>query len=172
MTEKKTRLLGAGGDASLLSALQAMASVYLDEDTVKVPGLNFAIISFVGPSNPQKCDKFGLKISGAFETYEQASEHALRLSKVDPTFDVFVTDMYRWVSAPPDANLINKKVYNDPTLNKLMESYEEEQQRAKEVFEERKATVMKEGLEAVEEETFGGDPARITDAPEEKGEHS
>ncbi|GAQ91764.1 hypothetical protein KFL_008480050 [Klebsormidium nitens] len=126
--------------------------VYLDEDTLKVPGLAFAIISFVGPQGAQKCDHFGLKIRGAFETYEQASEHAKRLSKVDPAFDVYVVDMYRWISAPPDPNLINKKVYNDPTLNTLMESYEEEQKRAKEIFDERKAIVMKDGLEALPQE--------------------
>lgn len=128
-----------------------MASIYLDEDTLKVPGLNFAIISFVGPQGAQKCDHFGLKIRGAFPSYEEASEHAQRLSKVDPNFDVYVVDMYRWCRAPPDPNLIGKKVYNDPTLNRLMESYDEEQQRAKEVFDERKATVMKEGLQVVEE---------------------
>lgn len=126
--------------------------VYLDEDTLKVPGVNFAIISFVGPQGAQKCEHFGLKIRGAFETFEQANEHAKRLSKVDPTFDVYIIDMYRWCTAPPNPDLINKKVYNDPTLNTLMQSYEEEQQRAKEVFNERKALVMKEGLGAVEEE--------------------
>jgi hypothetical protein len=132
--------------------MAASKEIYLDEDTLKVPGLNFAIISFVDPKGPQKGDHFGLKIRGAFETFEQADEHAKRLSKVDPTFDVYIIDMYRWCTAPPNPDLINKKVYNDPALNTLMQSYEEEQLRAKEVFNERKARVMKDGIGDLEEE--------------------
>lgn len=134
--------------------------VYLDEDPIKVPGCNYAVISFLTPKGPQKCDTFGVKIRGSFDTYDQANAHAQRLAKLDSAFDIYVVDCYRWLTAAPDPNLLDKKVYNNPTLNTLMESYQQEQERAKQLFEERKAKVMAEGLEAVEETLESPDPDR------------
>ncbi|GAQ91694.1 hypothetical protein KFL_008360020 [Klebsormidium nitens] len=116
--------------------------LYLDEDPIKVPGIHYSVISFLTPKGPQKCDTFGVKIRGSFDTYDQANAHAQRLAKVDPAFDIYVVDCYRWLTAAPDPNLLDKKVYNNPTLNTLMESYQQEQERAKQLFEERKAKLF------------------------------
>lgn len=124
----------------------------MDEDSIKVPGVNFAVVSFLNPTGAQKSSSFCVKIRGAFDSYEQASAHAQRLAKIDSMFDIYVVDCYRWLNSQPDPNIIDKKVYSDPTLNTLMESYEAEQAKAKQLFEERKAKVMVEGLGSVEEE--------------------
>ncbi|GAQ93336.1 hypothetical protein KFL_014490020 [Klebsormidium nitens] len=116
--------------------------LYLDEDPIRVPGINYSVISFLTPRGPQKCETFGVKVRGSFDTYDQANAHAQRLAKVDPAFDIYVVDCYRWLTAAPDPNLLDKKVYNNPTLNTLMESYQQEQERAKQLFEERKAKLF------------------------------
>lgn len=128
---------------------------FLDEDAIRVAGINFAVVSFLNPTGPQKSSSFCVKIRGAFDTYDQASAHAQRLAKIDPLFDIYVVDCYRWLNSQPDPNIIDKKVYQDPTLNTLMQSYTEEQERAKQLFEDRKAKVMVDGLESVEEESPG-----------------
>ena len=40
----------------------------LETDYTTVPGQVFACLSIIGPEAPQKNDKFGIKIRGAFST--------------------------------------------------------------------------------------------------------
>ena len=65
----------------------------LETDYTTVPGQIFACLSVVGPEAPQKNDKFGIKIRGAFATRDEAANHAKRLQKEDPTFDIYVVDI-------------------------------------------------------------------------------
>jgi hypothetical protein len=123
--------------------------LYLDEDQLKVPGIRYAIVSFATPQGPQKCPEFGLKIRGAFDLLEDANAHVKRLIKMDPGFDIYVVDCYRWLKMPPDPELVDKQVYHDSQLNAIMASHKEEQIKAKVEFEARKELVMKDGLSPV-----------------------
>ena len=60
----------------------------LEQDYTTVPGQVFACISIVGPDSPQKTDKLGVKLRGAFGTRDEAANHAKRLQREDPTFDI------------------------------------------------------------------------------------
>ena len=53
----------------------------LEQDYTTVPGQLYACLSVVGPEAPQKNDKFGIKIRGAFSTRDEAANHAKRLQK-------------------------------------------------------------------------------------------
>ncbi len=55
----------------------------LETDYTTVPGQVFACISIVGPECPQKNDKFGIKLRGAFATRDEAANHAKRLAKIN-----------------------------------------------------------------------------------------
>jgi hypothetical protein len=55
----------------------------LEQDYTVVPGQLYACLSVVGPECPQKNDKFGIKIRGAFNSREEAASHAKRLQKED-----------------------------------------------------------------------------------------
>ena len=46
----------------------------LEQDYTTVPGQLYACLSVVGPEAPQKNDKFGIKIRGAFATRDHAGE--------------------------------------------------------------------------------------------------
>ena len=72
----------------------------LEQDYTTVPGQLFACLSIVGPECPQKNEKFGIKIRGAFSTRDEAANHAKRLQKEDSTFDIYVVDMYKWLLIP------------------------------------------------------------------------
>lgn len=114
----------------------------LEQDYTTVPGQLYACLSVVGPECPQKNDKFGIKIRGAFSTRDEASNHAKRLQKEDPTFDIYVVDMYKWLLIPPDREAIGDVHYQNEKLEEIMQGYKENQIQAARLFEERKKDMM------------------------------
>ena len=114
----------------------------LEQDYTTIPGQLFACLSIVGPDCPQKTDKFGIKIRGAFSTREEAANHAKRLQKEDATFDIYVVDMYKWLLIPPDPAQIEDAHYTNEKLEEIMTKYRENQVQAARMFEERKRDMM------------------------------
>ena len=114
----------------------------LEQDYTVVPGQLYACISLVGPDCPQRNDKFGLKIRGCFNSREEAANHAKRLQREDPIFDILVCDLYKWLLIPPDRDHIEDTHYNDEKLEEIMTKYRENQALAARMFEERKRDMM------------------------------
>jgi hypothetical protein len=114
----------------------------LETDYLTVPGQVFACISIVGPDSPQKTDKQGIKIRGAFATRDEAANHAKRLQKEDPTFDIYVVDMYKWLVIPPDPTKIDDVHYTNEKLEEIMTGYRDNQSQAARLFQERKQGMM------------------------------
>ena len=114
----------------------------LETDYTTVPGQVFACISIVGPECPQKTDKFGIKLRGAFATRDEAANHAKRLQKEDPTFDIYVVDMYKWLLIPPDPTKIEDVHYTNEKLEEIMTGYKDSQAQAARLFQERKQGMM------------------------------
>ena len=110
----------------------------LEQDYTTVPGQLYACLSVVGPEAPQKNDKFGIKIRGAFNSRDEAASHAKRLQKEDATFDIYVVDMYKWLLIPPDPTKIEDVHYTNEKLEELMSGYKENQAQAAQMFAERK----------------------------------
>lgn len=119
----------------------------LEQDYTTVPGQLYACMSLVGPDCPQKNDKFGLKIRGAFSSRDEAANHAKRLQKEDATFDIYVVDMYKWLLIPPDRDHIEDVHYNDDKLEEIMSKYRENQAMAAKMFEERKRDMAAKPME-------------------------
>jgi hypothetical protein len=114
----------------------------LEQDYTTVPGQNFACMSIVGPDSPQKNDKMGIKFRGAFATRDEAANHAKRLQKEDPTFDIYVVDMFKWLLIPPDPTKIEDVHYTNEKLEEIMTGYRENQSQAARMFQERKQAMM------------------------------
>jgi len=114
----------------------------LEQDYTTVPGQLYACLSVVGPEAPQKNDKFGIKIRGAFASRDEAAAHAKRLQKEDSTFDIYVVDMYKWLLIPPDPLKIEDVHYNNEKLEEIMTGYKENQAEATRLFNERKRDMM------------------------------
>jgi hypothetical protein len=110
----------------------------LEQDYITVPGQVFACVSFVGPDLPQKNEKFGMKIRGAFATRDEAASHAKRLQKEDALVDIYVVDMYKWLLIPPDREQIEDVHYQNEKLEEIMSKYKENQAAAAAMFEKRK----------------------------------
>ena len=111
----------------------------LETDYTTVPGQVFTCISIIGPECPQKNDKFGVKLRGAFGTRDEAANHAKRLQKEDPTFDIYVVEQYKWLLIPPNADKIEDVHYTNEKLEEIMVGYKENQSQAARMFQERKA---------------------------------
>jgi len=110
----------------------------LTQDYTTVPGQLYACLSVVGPEAPQKNEKFGIKIRGAFSNRDEAANHAKRLQKEDPTFDIYVVDMYKWLLIPPDPAAIEDTNYTNEKLQEIMTGYRDNQAQAARMFQERK----------------------------------
>ena len=119
-----------------------MATDHLEPDTVTIPGQNYALINVVSPSSNQKNDTCGLKIKGVFATIDEAKAYAQKLSKMDPTFDVFLVETGKWLPIPPSIEDIEDKKHQDEKLNQIIEEHKNEQIRAQEHFEQRKQHLM------------------------------
>ncbi len=114
----------------------------LEQDYTTVPGQIFACLSVVGPEAPQKNAKFGIKIRGAFSNRDEAANHAKRLQKEDPMFDIYVVDMYKWLLIPPDSSKIEDVHYTNEKLEEIMVGYRENQAQASRMFQERKQNMI------------------------------
>jgi hypothetical protein len=118
----------------------------LEQDYLTVPGQLFACISFVGPDQPQKNEKLGMKIRGCFATRDEAASHAKRLQKEDALVDIYVVDMYKWLLIPPDRDQISDVHYQNEKLEEIMVKYRENQSQAAAMFEKRKRDMVAKPL--------------------------
>ena len=126
----------------------------LATDTLKVPGQNWACVSFVSPDGNQKNKSLGMKIRGVFDQHADAAEHVKRLIRLDPAFDIYICDMYNWCLVPPDPEKITDQTYQNEELNKIIGDYRKNQIYAKEHFEERKMEMMEQAADDVRRDTL------------------
>jgi len=110
----------------------------LERDTTLPAGQNFAIISFCGPTMPQKHDQFCLKIKGVYDTEDQARVAAKKMQSADPTYVLGVIGMGEWGVYPPDFDRIADQEYADDKLNEILGAHDKENERTKWYYETRK----------------------------------
>lgn len=120
---------------------------FLDEDVILPAGQVYALISVVSPGSNQKAEQIALKIRGVFASRESAEIHVKKLKTVDTTFDVFLVECGKWLLLPPPVDKIGEVEYSEEKLNDIIKGYHETQLLAKAHFEERKKSVMLEGLD-------------------------
>lgn len=69
----------------------------------------------------------GLKVRGSYPTSEEASARAKKLQKSDPIHNIYVASVGKWVPWDPSPSQIKEQEYANDELNKLMKSYNENQ---------------------------------------------
>jgi len=119
----------------------------LDRTYVTLPGQQYALISIVGPEQPQKSEKLGLKIYSCHGTLDEAKNHASRLQKEDATFDIMVVETCTWALIPPDKNSISDVHYVEEKLDEIFTKYHENRRAAASMFEKRKRDMMAKPIE-------------------------
>jgi hypothetical protein len=119
----------------------------LDRTYVTLPGQAYALISIVGPEQPQKHDKLALKIYSVHGSVDEAKNHAKRLQKDDATFDIYVVEMCTWGLIPPSRDMNVEKHYVDEKLEEIFTKMNENKRMAAAMFEKRKRDMMATPLE-------------------------
>lgn len=120
---------------------------FLEDDPIGVPGQHFVLLSVVSPTSNQRAEKLGVKVRGVFASRQEADSHAKKLQRLDPTYDIFCADVGKWLLLPPDITEIKDQEFQEEYLNTLLKTYNENQDLAKQHFEERKRNVLKDGLD-------------------------
>jgi hypothetical protein len=124
----------------------------LEPDYITVPNQRYALVSFVGPEDSicrQKSNRLAMKIRGVFATQEEAKAFVNRIRRSgDNLVDIFLMEIGQWGVIPPDPMGVETQEYQEQFLQELMSGYAESQRSAKEVSADRKAKVMKDGLDA------------------------
>ena len=111
---------------------------------LRVPGQNYALVSFVSPQSAQKASMSGFRIYGCFETIEEARAHAERANRADDAFDIYVAEMYRWCPWYPNPLDVQEPVYSDPQLDSMLREHRAAQVSAQAAFDERVASSAQE----------------------------
>ncbi|AGE49030.1 hypothetical protein ATCVBr0604L_050L [Acanthocystis turfacea Chlorella virus Br0604L] len=142
----------------------------MEADYITPAGQNYALVSFVGPEFcRQKSNRFALKVRGVFATPDEAKAYVNRLRRAGDTLvDIFLLEIGRWAPCPPDPMQLETQEYQETFLNELMQGYAESQQQAKEMFNDRKERVMRDGLDKhlLPEERLPPPPTNAIPAPE------
>jgi Family of unknown function (DUF5832) len=124
-----------------------MLNMALERTYLTLPGQNYALISIVGPEQPQKTEKLGLKIYSMHPTLDDAKTHAAKLQKEDATFDIMVVDACTWALIPPDKRSIAETHYAEEKLEEIFTKYHENRRAAAAMFEKRKRDLMAKPIE-------------------------
>jgi hypothetical protein len=122
----------------------------LDRTYVTLPGQAYALISIVGPEQPQKHEKLALKIYSVHGSVDEAKNHAKRLQKDDATFDIYVVEMCTWGLIPPSRDMNVEKHYVDEKLEEIFTKMNENKRLAAAMFEKRKRDMMATPLEGTD----------------------
>jgi hypothetical protein len=119
----------------------------LTEDTINPTDQKFICISFL-TDKENKTTLSGIKIRGAFPTYEEACAHAKKLQSVDSYFNVFVGEMGKWLpfDPNPDSESVKDSEYANEQLNSMMKAYLENQEKAKIYHEQRKNEMVRKNI--------------------------
>ena len=119
----------------------------LTEDTINPKGQNYICISFL-TDKENKTSLSGIKMRGAFSTYDEACEHAKKLQGIDEYFNVFVGEMGKWLpfDPNPDSEAVQNSEYANEQLNTMMKSYMENQEKAKIYHEKRNNEMVKNNI--------------------------
>jgi hypothetical protein len=121
---------------------------YLSEDSLLPADQKFVCLSFLKPTKEDNTTLSGIKVRGAFESYELACNHAKKLQDIDPYHHVFVGEMGKWLphDPDPDSKYVKDFVYANEQLNGMMKSYMENQEKAKLFHEQRKNELVRKNI--------------------------
>ena len=101
----------------------------LSTDKILVLSQNYALVFILSNNSAPKSEQTCVKIRGVFETLEEANNHAAKIVKLDPTFDILVS-IYEWLMIPPHMDTIKDQQHMDEDLNGFISEYRKTQEPA------------------------------------------
>jgi len=80
----------------------------------------------------------GIKVRGVFATEAEASIRAKRLQKSDPSFNIYLGSVGKWMAWEPDPSKVGENEYANDELNSLMKKYRENEEARDQFYSEQK----------------------------------
>ena len=80
----------------------------------------------------------GIKVRGVFSTEAEASARAKRLQKTDPSFNIYMGSVGKWMAWEPDPNKVGESEYANDELNSLMKKYRENEESRDQFYNQQK----------------------------------
>jgi len=80
----------------------------------------------------------GIKVRGVFPSEAEASIRAKRLQKSDPSFNIYLGSVGKWMAWEPDPNKVGNSEYANDELNSLMKKYRENEEARDQFYSEQK----------------------------------
>lgn len=119
---------------------------YLDEDPV-ISSQKYCVVSVLTPKNWAESDEkkstmYTFKVRGSYETVEEAQKRIQYLNSIDSNVNIYLAEVGKWCPFEDDPEKAKDAVYKDEELNRLMKGYKENQEKAKELFNERKKEMV------------------------------
>ncbi len=94
----------------------------------------------------KKITMYTFKVRGAYETIEEAQKRIQYLSAIDKHVNIYLAEVGKWCPFDDDPEKAKDAVYKDEELNRLMKGYKENQEKGKQLFEQRKAELVSKAL--------------------------
>jgi len=112
----------------------------------KIENQNWYCVSFLTEENKTLV---GLKISGCFNSNEEADNHSRALRDINDSVSILVGELYRWqpFNPSPDSLEAGESEYANPQLNETMKSKKENEKKAQLYHEFRKNDMIRKNLE-------------------------
>ena len=85
---------------------------------------------------------YTFKVRGSYETVEEAQKRIQYLNSIDSNVNIYLAEVGKWCPFEDDPEKAKDAVYKDEELNRLMKGYKENQEKAKELFNERKKEMV------------------------------
>lgn len=80
----------------------------------------------------------GIKVRGVFSSESEASVRAKKLQKSDPSFNIYMGTVGKWMAWEPDPNKVSDQEYANDELNALMKKYRENEEHRDQFYTEQK----------------------------------
>jgi len=80
----------------------------------------------------------GIKVRGVYSSEAEASTRAKRLQKTDPSFNIYMGHVGKWMAWEPDPNKVGDQEYANEELNTLMKKYRENEENRDVFYNEQK----------------------------------
>ena len=127
---------------------------YLDEDPT-ISTQKYCVVSVLTPKNFKDVDSKStmstFKVRGSYETIEEAQTRIKFLNSLDPNVNIYLAEVGKWCPFDDDPEKAKDAVYQNEELNRLMKGYKENQEKAKEHFEQRKSEMVSNELKDTKE---------------------
>ena len=127
---------------------QLVASKSFDEDfnlaldAITVPGQQFCVVNWIGPTFKAKSEIYGMRIMGTYKTLDEAKSYATRVHQWQPSWDTGIMEMNLWCFGYPSADY--KSVQEvDKALNEFIIRHKTALEESKQLFEARKHALRK-----------------------------